>query len=396
MKRRKTPVKFILLSLLFMGIMLSSRPLLCQQGEAEIVIGKRITFPSKVLNTDLAISLYLPPNYDSSEEAYPVLYDLNAFASFTYDSGTVELLSRTLDIPNMILVGLPGLQNGYVPTPLEERSSDPQTADLSLKFFREELIPFIGKNYRTSDFNILSGHSVGGLFTMYTLFTQPDLFSAYIASSPWFQTNDQYWLKQIEKMFQAASLEKKYLFMTVGKKEFELTLSTYNELEKWMKSNDLKGLAWKSAWFENVDHSSMLGKSLYDGLLFIFEGWKIPADVILSGEISRIEEHAARMKAKFGSQITYTIPENQLNQIGYRLLGQKELDKAINIFTYNIKLHPNSPNTYDSLAEAYATAGDREKAIKYYKLAIEKNPGRTDNEKRILQNSKDKLKELEK
>jgi tetratricopeptide (TPR) repeat protein len=58
------------------------------------------------------------------------------------------------------------------------------------------------------------------------------------------------------------------------------------------------------------------------------------------------------------------------------------------------RLYPDSPNTYDSLAEAYLAKGDQENAIKYYRLAVEKNPGNSDVEKRILQNSKGKLEEL--
>jgi tetratricopeptide (TPR) repeat protein len=44
--------------------------------------------------------------------------------------------------------------------------------------------------------------------------------------------------------------------------------------------------------------------------------------------------------------------------------------------------------------EADLTLGDKENAIKYYKLAVELNPGDTDFAKRVLQNSKDKLQEL--
>lgn len=207
MRKIRTNTRSVLSStqltvLLLLTIMLfPNQSTYAQQNDTDIVIGKRISLPSKILNGELELSIYLPANYDSSAEKYPVLYDLNAFASFTYDSGTIELLSRTRDIPNMIIIGLPGLEDGYVPKPFEERGAEPATADRSLKFFKEELIPFIEKNYRTSGFNILCGHSVGGLFTMYALFTQPDLFSAYIASSPWFQTNDQYWLKKIDQMF---------------------------------------------------------------------------------------------------------------------------------------------------------------------------------------------------
>lgn len=79
--------------------------------------------------------------------------------------------------------------------------------------------------------------------------------------------------------------------------------------------------------------------------------------------------------------------------LGYRFLNQKMYDRATEILVCNIRLFPQSANAQDSLVEAYATKGDRENAIKY-KLAVEKNPGATDTEKRILQNSKDKLKEL--
>jgi predicted alpha/beta superfamily hydrolase len=396
--KMKKPVGMPLsiLSLVFLAvILLSGRLAMGQQADTDIVIGKRITLPSKVLNQEMSISVYLPANYETSEVKYPVLYDLNAFAYFTYAAGTVELLSRNVEMPEMIVVGLPNLQYGYVPTTYEERGPEPTAADLSLKFFEEELIPFIDGKYRTAGFNLLSGHSVAGLFTMYALFTRPHLFSAGIASSPWFQANDQYWLKHIDKMFHAESLANKYLFMTVGKKEQALTISTYTELEKWMKAKDLKGLTWQSEWLDNVDHSSMLGKSLYDGLLFIFDGWKIPFDVVLSGDISAIEGHAAKIKAKFGGQLDYNIPENLLNQVGYQLLSRKSYDQALDIFRLNVKLYPNSPNTYDSLAEAYLTKGDKEMAKKYYELAIQKNPGKTEYEKRILENSKNKLKELE-
>jgi len=123
-----------------------------QQTETDIVIGKRIALPSKVFNQEMAISVSLPADYETSGVKYPVLYDLNAFAYFTYAAGTVELLARNIEMPEMIVVGLPSLQNGYVPTPYEERKGEPTAADLSLKFFSEELIPFIDGKYRTAGF----------------------------------------------------------------------------------------------------------------------------------------------------------------------------------------------------------------------------------------------------
>ncbi len=364
-----------------------------QQNQTDIHLGKSIAFHSNVLNRDMSISLYLPSDYENGGTRYPVLYDPNDFL-FKYDVGSVELLSVMNFIPRTIVVGTPGIQNGYVPTPYEQRGAEPAAADLTLKFYREELIPFIEKNYRVANHRILYSHSVGGLFTMYALFTQPDLFTGYIASSPWFQTNDQYWLKNIDRMFQAASLQNKTLFMTVGKEEAELTRNTYVALEKWMNKTDLKGLRWKSVWFEGVDHGSMVGKSLYDGLLYLFEGWKVPDSILVSGDVARIDGHVKAIAQKFAGLDQPALPENRLNALGYRFINEKSYDKAVEVLSYNVRLYPNSPNTYDSLAEAYLNKGDRENAIKYYKLAVERNPGNTDFEKRLLGVSRAKLEEL--
>jgi predicted alpha/beta superfamily hydrolase len=365
------------------------------EGE-DVVIAKSVTFTSKVLNREMNVLIYLPDGYNESLSKYPVLYDTNTFFCFTYDCGTVELLTRSSDMPGMIVVGVPALENGYVPAPYEDRRENPTTADLSLKFFKEELIPFVEKNYRTNDFRVLYGHSVGGLFTMYALFNYPDLFAAYIAGSPWFQTNDQYWLKNIEKMAKVRDLADKFLFMTVGKKEAQLTIDTFTELEKWMDSQSFDGLTWKSAWVEG-DHGSMVGRNIYDGLTYIFSGWKIPNTVFRNADVDEIENYVKTNTAKwakYGFEKSTIIPEPRMNSLGYALIRMKELDKAIRIFEYMVKLYPKSFNAHDSLAEGYLTMGDKEKAVKYYKLAVELNPGDTDYAKRVLQNSKDKLREL--
>ncbi len=62
--------------------------------------------------------------------------------------------------------------------------------------------------------------------------------------------------------------------------------------------------------------------------------------------------------------------EPELNQYGYQLLGQKKVDEAIRVFERNTKDHPDSWNTWDSLADAWATAGDRKKAVAYYEKAL--------------------------
>ena len=63
--------------------------------------------------------------------------------------------------------------------------------------------------------------------------------------------------------------------------------------------------------------------------------------------------------------------EGELNQFGYQLMGRGEIDRSIAVFERNNRAHPESWNTYDSLAEVYANHGDKEKAIELYKKALE-------------------------
>ena len=66
--------------------------------------------------------------------------------------------------------------------------------------------------------------------------------------------------------------------------------------------------------------------------------------------------------------------ENDLNQYGYQLLNEKEYDRAIEVFVLNTQKHPKSPNTFDSLGEAYANKGDKKNAILNFKRSLSMNP----------------------
>jgi tetratricopeptide (TPR) repeat protein len=78
--------------------------------------------------------------------------------------------------------------------------------------------------------------------------------------------------------------------------------------------------------------------------------------------------------------------EEEVNRLGYAFLGMKKLDDAVRLFEWNVELYPKSYNVYDSLAEAYAARGDKERAIRFYKKSLELNPDNT--------NAREKLKDL--
>ena len=63
--------------------------------------------------------------------------------------------------------------------------------------------------------------------------------------------------------------------------------------------------------------------------------------------------------------------EPDITPYGYQLIGQGKVDSAIVVFQKNVKDYPKSWNAYDSLAEAWATKGDKKKAVQFYTKARE-------------------------
>ena len=66
--------------------------------------------------------------------------------------------------------------------------------------------------------------------------------------------------------------------------------------------------------------------------------------------------------------------EAELNAYGYQLLGAGDAAGAIAIFRENSKRHPESWNTYDSLAEGLAGAGEKAEAVQMYEKALAMAP----------------------
>lgn len=125
----------------------------------------------------------------------------------------------------------------------------------------------------------------------------------------------------------------------------------WNQAAQWCLRNDYdlgQGLDW-------ADRSI--------GLQATFQNLRTKAGILeKKGDTKGAEELQARAM-KIATEV-------DVNQYGYNLLGQKTYDEAIAIFKRNIKDHPDSWNTYDSLGEAYQTKGDKKLAIEYYGKAL--------------------------
>ena len=92
-------------------------------------------------------------------------------------------------------------------------------------------------------------------------------------------------------------------------------------------------------------------------------------------------------------------PEFLVNLLGYEHIQLGDTRDAIEILKLNASAHPNSPNTYDSLSDAYLAAGEKGLALQNAKRALELLPDdKTDTEQRrnaIRGSAEQKVNQLE-
>lgn len=108
---------------------------------------------------------------------------------------------------------------------------------------------------------------------------------------------------------------------------------------------------------------------------------KTPLEMVLEGNFDKGLE--AYKKAKTEDAGDDLLSEGYLNGAGYKMLGNKEFTKAIDIFRVNAALYPKSENVYDSLGEAYLKAGQKVKAKESYRKILEINP-KNENAAKVL------------
>lgn len=95
-------------------------------------------------------------------------------------------------------------------------------------------------------------------------------------------------------------------------------------------------------------------------------------ELFMAGKLDMVRSEARRLVED--PRYKYTNFESQFNRAGYDLLEDDRVQEAVFVFQLNSELYPDSANVWDSLAEGYWKAGDKEKAEKYYQKAISMDP----------------------
>jgi predicted alpha/beta superfamily hydrolase len=297
-----------------------------------------------VAGQEYELQILLPGGYKNSTKKYPVLYLMDSQWDFPLAKSLYGQHYFDGFIPEMIVVGV--TWGGTNPNPDSLRARDytptkegrlPQSggADNFLSFMKQELFPFIEKNYKTDpNDRTLMGCSLGGLFSMYTLFTHPDMFNNYIAASPAYGWGGGVLNQYEKKYFESNPTKPVRLYITMG--EVERGLPGFQKLSAFLTDRNYKNLRVKSKVLENTGHSGTKTEGFGRGMQFAFEKPSLHLDenalLKYTGKY-RIGSASNIIEIKFenGGLVCYLSPGNK-----YELFNASQTDHYAKSEFFNI------------------------------------------------------------
>ena len=141
-----------------------------------------LSLRSKILNMERKYAIYLPPDYETSQRSYPVLYLLHG--SGDDQTGWIQFGEVQYIADQSFIKGLATQMIIVMPdanTTKKGYFNDPKNEWRYEDFFFQEFMPFIEKNYRTKNekrFRAISGLSMGGGGAFIYALHHPELFAS--------------------------------------------------------------------------------------------------------------------------------------------------------------------------------------------------------------------------
>ena len=307
-------------------------------GQEEISIGNKFTIHSNILDDEREYWVSLPKSYNDtiySQQEYPVCYFFDGDTHFENLVAIRDWLTRGLyaSMPEVILVGIiqkdrtNELTPSHIETPEEWKRANFSTSGgnaLFMEFIEKELKPIINSNYRTIDYEILIGHSFGGLTTVNTFIESPETFNAYLALDPSIWWDDKLILSKIDTLWNEKEINQKTLYIAQANDpgSGDEHISAIRELN--MKINTLNqdsSLNYHYSLYKEYDHGSVVIPGEYEGLRFIFEGYELDVKQVMRNP-STIPKHYNEISQKLGYKIIP--PEHLLDQMA-KICDKQEL-----------------------------------------------------------------------
>ena len=339
-----------------------------------INIAQSFEIDSKILQQKRTILVSLPTGYEANKARYPVIYMLDGLIAISHAVGARDVLVKSANIPPTIIVGIKSEDRmmDFTPSSIELYKSS-GGADKFIRFIELELIPLINAKFRTNTFKALEGHSMAGLFTAHALIKSPDLFDAYIITSPELGWNKDEINEKLKLFLTSSQPLQKDLYFAVGEQESSMIKDQLSQFVSEIKNSSSNKMRIKHDIFEDESHMSVPLLANYHALKFIFSDLRLPTDIIENYSDEKFLAHEASMSKKYGElarqELKVYIP------LALGLMKQQQYQSAVNVFkrlVQTYKVDNDHPQNYAWLASAHDKNGNKQAALKNYKIALQK------------------------
>ena len=237
-----------------------------------------LTIHSSIAGADYDLYIGLPRKYQDTTLRFPVVYLLDGQYDFPLVNGICGDLYYDGFLPELITVGITwgGEHPNYdslrthdlTPTTIKQV---PYTGNAPkfLAFIKGELIPYIDSKFRTDRKDrALMGSSLGGLFTLYTMFHETELFTRYILTSPSLQWDNDV-VNTYEQAYHATHTRlPARVFMAVS--ALEGMDKRFNMFVEQVKSRSYKDLQLETRVLEGMGHAGSKPEGYTRGLQSVF------------------------------------------------------------------------------------------------------------------------------
>jgi predicted alpha/beta superfamily hydrolase len=356
---------------LFIVLMACENFVFPQQDGDDIVIGKYKVLHSSVLDEDRLLFIHLPRDYEKTRLNYPVLYILwvDIYNYFADAAIITEKLGSTGEIPPLIIIGVANTNRYRDLLPIKTRDrSEGGGSDNFIRFFEEELIPYVDTNFRTKNYRILAGPQAGAVFSLYALITKPTLFNAVICENPFMNPeNAEFLFSRAESFFKNIKSLRDFFYIKCEKDERPQDLEYVENFAKVLETHKPEGFRFKLE-IEEPSGYFIAPLPFREGMRTLFSGHKLP-DNFQTNTVKDIIVYYDKLSGEYGFPVDP--PSLMLTFEGDKLTGQGKIKEAIELYEYQLSLYPTSLSALMRLGEIYRGTGDFERAREYYRKFLD-------------------------
>jgi len=239
-------------------------------------------FPSDIMGINYQISTWFPPDYPKPGYKYPVIYLTDAEVLLGQIAPMVLFLIVGGMVPECLIVGLghhvsnldewaKARDIDYDPPENPVSETGQKRADDFLAFLKKELIPFIETTYAVDPTDrCLAGFSSGGVFTLYALLHEPDLFFRYLIGSATFTGMMPHFLAYEQELAKKRTSLPVHAFFSAGGLE-EDVVPGLHQLTGTLNSRNYEGLRLATLIDEGEGHFSTSPTAFCKGFKAIYK-----------------------------------------------------------------------------------------------------------------------------